>query len=95
MKRAMRAVVVSAPTRVARMRRRPPSNTVPDNTLSPTSLRTAKFSPVTEAWLTAALPPTTLPSMGIISPGPTSIRSPARNSPQGICTNPPLRSTQA
>ena len=92
---AMRANVVSAPTRVARTTMRPFMFTVADVTESPTATSTGTLSPVTMLMSMLEAPSATTPSAAIFSPGRTTIMSPSRTTDAGIETSTPSRNTVA
>ena len=92
---AMRAKVVSAPTRVARTNSRPFMFTVADVTASPTVTSTGTLSPVTMLMSTLDEPSVTTPSAAIFSPGRTTTMSPSRTTEAGIDTSSPSRTTVA
>ena len=60
-------------------------------TVSPSSLSTGIDSPVASDSSTALCPETTTPSVGIFSPGLTTIRSPTRTSEIGTSCSPSSR----
>ena len=91
----MRARVVSCPTRVARIFRKPVMLTEADITALPSSFVTGMLSPVSADWSTAELPSSTTPSTGTRSPGLSSTTSPVRISSAGMTRSSPSRSTVA
>ena len=92
---AMRANVVSAPTRVARTTMRPFIFTVADVTESPTTTSTGTLSPVTMLISMLEAPSATTPSAASFSPGLTTTMSPSRTTDAGIDTSTPSRNTVA
>ena len=92
---AMRANVVSEPTRVARTIMRPFRFTVADVTEAPTATSTGTLSPVTMLMSMLDAPSVTTPSAAIFSPGRTTTKSPSRTTEAGIDTSCPSRSTFA
>jgi hypothetical protein len=92
---AMRANVVSAPTRVARTTRRPCWFTVAEVTASPTCTSTGTLSPVIIDISTDDDPSSTTPSAAIFSPGRTTTRSPSRITDAGMDISTPSRNTFA
>ncbi|CAB4690493.1 unannotated protein [freshwater metagenome] len=92
---AMRAKVVSPPTRVARTSNRPFWFTVADVTLSPTATSTGTLSPVIMLASMLDVPSSTTPSAAIFSPGRTTRMSPSRTTDAGIETSSPSRNTVA
>ncbi len=92
---AMRARVVSSPTRCASTISAPVSASVPTNTSSPSLLSTGMLSPVTGAWFTDAIPLCTTPSTGTRSPARTTTTSPTCNSDAATSSSFPSRRTRA
>ncbi len=86
---------VSAPTRVARTRIRPCWFTVAPNTSSPGPLSTGMDSPVSMDSSREERPSVMTPSVGIFSPGRTTITSPGMSRSTGIVRSPPSRTTRA
>ena len=86
----MRASVVSAPTRSARMTRLPDLLSVPPVSGSPGAFSTGMGSPVIMLSSTVALPSVTTPSTGTLSPGRTRSRSPGRTASRGTSASPPV-----
>ena len=93
--RASWASSVSAPTRVARTSRRPPTFTQPPVTASSGPTSTGTGSPVSIDVSTAELPAITVPSADIFSPGRTTNSSPTRSCPTGTLSSRPSLSTVA
>ena len=94
----MRAIwnrTVSSPVFSALTWRLPPPLTVAPYTRSPTFLSTGMLSPVSMDSFTAELPETTVPSVGMRSPGRTSITSPATRSEDFTLTSTPSLMTLA
>ena len=92
---AMRANVVSDPTRVARTSNRPVVFTVAEVTASPTVTSTGTDSPVIMEESSDDEPSTTTPSAATFSPGRTTRMSPSRTTDAGIDTSSPSRMTVA
>ena len=92
---AIRAKVVSPPTRVALTNNRPFWFTVAEVTLSPTVTSTGTLSPVIMLASTLEEPSSTMPSAAIFSPGRTTKMSPSRTTDAGMDTSSPLRNTVA
>ena len=93
--RAICASAVSAPTRAARITRRPPAFTVAPTTSSPGCFSTGIDSPVRSDWSTADEPSSTMPSVAIFSPGRTTKRSPTASCAIGMRRSAPLASSTA
>ena len=91
----MRASVVSAPTRSARITRLPDLASVPPVNESPGAFSTGSGSPVIMLSSTVALPSITTPSTGTLSPGRTRRRSPGRTSSNGTSASPPSPNRRA
>ena len=91
----MRASVVSCPTRVARIFKKPVMLTEADITACPSSLVTGMLSPVNADWSTAELPSSTTPSTGMRSPGLSRTTSPMTISSAGTMRSSPSRRTVA
>ena len=92
---AMRAKVVSEPTRVARTSRRPFRFTVAAVTESPRETSAGTLSPVIMLTSTEDAPSSTVPSTAIFSPGRTTTMSSTRTTDAGMDTSTPSRSTVA
>ena len=92
---AMRANVVSEPTRVARTNNRPFWLTVADVTGSPGSTSTGTLSPVIMLMSMLLVPSATTPSAAIFSPGRTTKMSSMRTTDAGMETSCPSRNTVA
>ena len=92
---AMRARAVSRPTRVASTTTRPSWLTVAPKTPSPGPLSTGSDSPVSMLSSKEERPSTMVPSVGIFSPGRTTIRSPGSSWSTGTAISLPSRSTRA
>jgi len=86
---------VSLPTRVARIVRRPSWFTVAPMTSCPGLFSTGMDSPVAMDSSTALSPSITTPSVGIFSPGRTTIMSPTWTASIGTSTSAPSRRTRA
>ena len=88
-RRVICAKVVSAPTRVARIISRPVRFIVVPVTTLPGLTSTGTLSPVNIETSRAEAPCSTTPSVGIISPGRTTITSPTRTRAASIvCSSP-------
>ena len=94
-RRMIRESAESAPTAVARSRRRPVAFIVAPNTSSPPRFVTGKDSPVSIDSSTALSPSRTTPSTGICSPGRTTTVSPACTARTGISYSSPSSRTRA
>ena len=92
---AMRANVVSDPTRVARTNRRPFRFTVAEVTWSPFATSTGTDSPVIMLMSTDDVPSSTTPSTAIFSPGRTTTMSSMRTTEAGMDVSTPSRMTVA
>ena len=79
---------VSSPVAVTRIRRLPPSATVPAMTAPPGSLATGRLSPVIMDSSTSAVPSATTPSAGTRPPGRMSSTSPTRRPATGTVSVP-------
>ncbi|MNE29467.1 hypothetical protein D3C80_1229490 [compost metagenome] len=86
---------VSWPTLVARTCSRPSLFRVAPITASPGPFSFGSDSPVARDSSTWLRPSTTSPSLGIFSPGRTSIRSPTTTASIGTCSSTPSRSSTA
>ena len=91
----IRASAVSAPILVARKVKLPVRFIVAAKTSGPASLTTGMLSPVSIDSSTVECPETTMPSVGIFSPGRTRIRSPFRTPSMGMSLSTPSRTTRA
>ncbi len=91
--RAIWASWVSAPTRVARIARRPPAFTVAPVTASPGTTSIGTLSPVSSEASIAEVPSSTTPSVAIFSPGRARNRSPTSSRSTAMRSSAPLRST--
>ncbi len=95
-RRTIDASSVSRPTFVARTRSAPVRFSVPPVTSSPALLSTGTDSPVTIDSSTADDPAITRPSDATVSPGRTTMTSPATRSAIGMSSSsPPARRTRA
>ena len=94
-RRTICARAVPAPTRVASTTRWPCWLTVAPNTGSPGPRSTGADSPVSMLSSTEEDPSTTRPSVGMRSPGRTTIRSPGRTAAMGTLTSAPSRRRRA
>ncbi len=94
-RRRICASTVSAPVRVARMRKAPLWLSVAPVTGSPAALATGSGSPVSIDSSTLPAPSTTAPSVGTRSPGRTRSTSPGTTAPTGMSRSSPPRTTRA
>ena len=87
--------VVSSPTFVARILKKPDRFIVAPTTSPPTDLSFGTLSPVIADSSIDAPPSVITPSVGTASPGRTTMMSPTRTSSTGILCSTPFRSTDA